>query len=79
MEEHRWSTLIVRLWHDADGLKIRFMATDRGGRLRSVAVEANVASAAKRFEEWLTAVTAAPRAETSQDDDPSAAAETDDS
>ena len=34
MEEQRWSTLVVRLWRDADGLKIRFMATDSRGHLR---------------------------------------------
>lgn len=89
MEEQHWSTLIVRLWRDADGLKIRFMATDSRGELHSVAVEASAASAAQRFEEWLAAVSARPRtgrfhpltppgtrAETSREDDGSAGAET---
>jgi hypothetical protein len=89
MEEQHWSTLIVRLWRDADGLKVRFMATDARGHLRSVAVEASVASAASRFQEWLATVSAYPRetgsrlrppsstrAETPHDDDGSAAVET---
>lgn len=89
MEEQRWSTLVVRLWHDADGLKIRFMATESSGGLRSVAVEASAESAASRFQEWLAAVSArpqavgsqlppgpTPRAETPHEDDWSAGAET---
>jgi hypothetical protein len=54
-----WHTIIVRAWRDRDGLKIRFMAENANQPSHSLAVEASVEAAARRFDEWLLSVDAA--------------------
>jgi hypothetical protein len=56
MTEQIWNTMIVRAWRDRDGLKIRFMAVNANLSSHSMAVEATVEAAARRFDEWLLSV-----------------------
>ena len=56
MTEQIWHTIIVRAWRDRDGLKIRFMAENANQPSHSLAVEASVEAAARRFDEWLSSV-----------------------
>lgn len=53
MEPQVWHTLVVRLWRDGDGLKIRFAAGTTGQRPTSLAIATSVESATRQFEEWL--------------------------
>ena len=59
MTEQIWHTIIVRAWRDRDGLKIRFMAENSNHPSHSLAVEASIEAAARRFAEWLLRVDAA--------------------
>ncbi|WP_460655137.1 hypothetical protein [Kribbella endophytica] len=52
MTEQLWHTMIVRVWRDRDGLKIRFTTDDR----RPGPVEATVEAACRHFESWLRTV-----------------------
>jgi hypothetical protein len=91
MTEQIWHTMIVRAWRDRDGLKIRFMAGTATQSSHSVAVEATVEAAARRFRDWLLSVEATPthaslpvasdreeRKYTQRDDEPATSAETTD-
>lgn len=60
MTEQLWHTMIVRVWRDRDGLKIRFTAEDRHQPPRPVAVEGSVDAACERFHAWLETVVSSP-------------------
>jgi hypothetical protein len=53
MEPLVWHTLVIRLWRDGDGLKVRFLASQTGQRLSSLTLATSVESAARQFEQWL--------------------------
>ena len=54
MEPQIWHTLVVRLWRDGDGLKIRFLSGQIGQRLPNLTVATSVESATRQFEQWVT-------------------------
>lgn len=53
MEPQVWHTLVVRLWRDGDGLKVRFLASQTGQRLPDLMLATSVESATQQFEMWL--------------------------
>jgi len=55
-----WHTLVVRVWRDRDGLKIRFLTVDSRQRARSLAVETSMMAAARRFASWLASIEPVP-------------------
>lgn len=57
MEPQVWHTLIVRLWRDGDGLKIRFLTGHTGQRPASLTLATSIESAARQFEQWLRSTT----------------------
>ncbi|MCW2762982.1 MAG: hypothetical protein JWR85_3183 [Marmoricola sp.] len=52
MEPQVWHTLVVRLWRDGDGLKVRFLASQTG-RTPTSRLATSLESAARQFELWL--------------------------
>ncbi len=56
MTEQIWHTMIVRVWRDHDGLKIRFTVEDQQQPPRSVAVESSIEAACRQFGDWLRSV-----------------------
>lgn len=48
-----WRSLLVRVWRDRDGLKIRFVAVDGRSRQPAFTVLTSVESAVEQFGAWL--------------------------
>ena len=55
MEPQVWHTLVVRLWRDGDGLKVRFLAGPTGQGPSNVMLATSVDAATRQFEQWLRA------------------------
>ncbi len=53
MEPQVWHILVVRLWRDGDGLKVRFLASQTGQRPSNLSLATSVESATHQFEQWL--------------------------
>lgn len=53
MEPQVWHTLVVRLWRDGDGLKVRFLAGPTGQRPSNLMLSTSVEAATRQFEQWL--------------------------
>jgi hypothetical protein len=56
MEPPVWHNLVVRLWRDGDGLKVRFLASRDGGRPATLTLATSVDAAAREFEAWLHSI-----------------------
>lgn len=56
MEPPVWHNLVVRLWRDGDGLKVRFLAGRNGRRPASLTLATSVESAVHQFEAWLRSI-----------------------
>lgn len=53
MESQVWHTLVVRVWRDGDGLKVRFLAGKTGGRQTMQSLATTVEAATGQFNHWL--------------------------
>ena len=53
MEPQVWHTLVVRLWRDGDGLKVRFLASRTGQQPSHPALATSAEAATRQFEQWL--------------------------
>lgn len=53
MENQVWHTLVVRLWRDGDGLKVRFLASRTDRRQTALSVATTPESATEQFARWL--------------------------
>jgi hypothetical protein len=53
MERQVWHTMVIRLWRDGDGLKVRFLAGRTGQSPSALTLETSVESATRQFERWL--------------------------
>ncbi|KQV77380.1 hypothetical protein ASC64_00560 [Nocardioides sp. Root122] len=56
MEPPVWHNLVVRLWRDGDGLKVRFLAGRDGRRPATLTLATSVESAVHQFEAWLRSI-----------------------
>ena len=56
MEPPVWHNLVVRLWRDGDGLKVRFLAGRNGRRPATLTLATSVESAVHQFEAWLRSI-----------------------
>jgi hypothetical protein len=56
MEPPVWHNLVVRLWRDGDGLKVRFLAARDGRRPATLTLATSVESAVHQFEAWLRSI-----------------------
>ena len=56
MKPQVWHTLVVRLWRDGDGLKVRFLASQTGQRPSDLSLATSVESATRQFEQWLRSI-----------------------
>lgn len=57
MEPQVWHNLIVRLWRDSDGLKIRFLVSQTGRPATStLTLATSIESATRQFEQWLRSI-----------------------
>jgi hypothetical protein len=56
MEPPVWHNLVVRLWRDGDGLKVRFLAGRNGRHPATLTLATSVESAVHQFEAWLRSV-----------------------
>ena len=53
MEPPVWHTLVVLVWRDGDGLKVRFLAGRTGGRQTTQSLATTVEAATGQFIHWL--------------------------
>ncbi len=58
MEPPVWHNLVVRLWRDGDGLKVRFLASRNGRRPATLTLATSAESAVHQFEAWLRSIDA---------------------
>ena len=58
MEPPVWHNLVVRLWRDGDGLKVRFLASRNGRRPAALTLATSAESAVRQFEAWLRSIDA---------------------
>ena len=56
MEPPVWHNLVVRLWRDGEGLKVRFLASQDGRRPATLTLATSLESATRQFEEWLRSI-----------------------
>jgi hypothetical protein len=61
MEPPVWHNLVVRLWRDGDGLKVRFLASRNGRRPATLTLATSRDAAARQFEAWLRSIDAGDR------------------
>jgi len=56
METPVWHNLVVRLWRDGDGLKVRFLASRNGRRPVTLTLATSAETAVHQFEAWLRSI-----------------------
>ena len=48
--------MVVRLWRDGDGLKVRFLVSQTGQPPSNLRLATSVESATRQFERWLRSI-----------------------
>ena len=56
MKPQVWHTLVVRLWRDGEGLKLRFLTSQTGQQPANLPIATSFEAATREFELWLRSI-----------------------